>query len=69
MHDLQLDQVSEKDFTSLFEPIHVFKFDYTGKSAIVKTGHSSQIISALSSGMFFIHIDFIILCNARIVNI
>ncbi|ELT87312.1 hypothetical protein CAPTEDRAFT_168548 [Capitella teleta] len=50
VHDIQMDQIPASEFTSLADPVKVFRFDYSGKSAILKKNQSKSKVKATASG-------------------
>lgn len=50
VHDIQLSQLSPDLFTTILSPEPVFRFDYSGRSPIVKERSTVQVLKAVNNG-------------------
>ncbi|KAK3909580.1 Protein arginine N-methyltransferase 7 [Frankliniella fusca] len=50
VHDIQLSQLSPKLFKDILSPEPVFRFDYSGRSPIVKERSTVQVLKAVNDG-------------------
>lgn len=51
VHDIQLSQLSPNLFKTILPPVPVFRFDYSGRSPVVKERSTVQVLKAASDGV------------------
>ncbi|XP_034251100.1 protein arginine N-methyltransferase 7-like [Thrips palmi] len=51
VHDIQLSQLSPHLFKTILPPVPVFRFDYSGRSPVVKERSTVQVLKAASDGI------------------